>query len=331
MAVLVRHLQVHLAPHRLRVGQARGEVAVDGRCLVVLNLVVNGVVARGGQYLVIVDMGIRLALAGAVPIASLGIQRKVAAGLPQTAVHLHRTADVKVRRRRVVAVLAMIHAYQRGKRLIVGKWVVRQFIGVVGKRCALAGRAAAAATPREVGPQEDVRHRVGAPLYPVVERHVAVAVRVLVPRVGVSSILVLEALRVAPRLTLALREIAVERAVQLQQGVALASGATFLTLNLHVHGHSARLVVRHAAALRVVGITDERELLVAHEAIHHCATRIAVMRAVCPVDVAKPASLAILLYCKVEHRTLLPIINSRNAGIVALLVVGLHLIHDVGR
>ena len=59
--------------------------------------------------------------------------------------------------------------------------------------------------------------------------------------------------------------------------------------------------------------------------------RIAVLRAIAPIEIHNPALLHTLLDTKVEHRLLLAIVDARHTAIIALLVVSLDLLDHLGR
>ena len=129
-----------------------------------------------------------------------------------------------------------------------------------------------------------------------------------------------------------MREVGVYRPVDLKQRLALWPFAGLsLTGLLQVHRGTSRLVIGKSVALRIACIAISRELLVAEEMVDHHTTRIAVVSTIGTVDVAKPSALAVLLNRKVKDCTFLSIVHTSDACEVALSVVGLHLIDDLGR
>ena len=88
------------------------------------------------------------------------------------------------------------------------------------------------------------------------------------------------------------------------------------------------LVVGQTVAPRVVGVTDEAVLLLTSEAVEVEVAVVAVVRAVGSVCSSEEAFLLVLLDGEVEDGPLVAVVDARDAGHVALPVVGLHLIDD---
>ena len=181
IVVLVGHLQIELVPNGFDVGQTHRSVAVLGGCVAVLHLMINGISTRVGQYLVVIGLAVRLALAGALSEARVGIQGYVTSGLREASVDLQGAREGVVIALRMIAIATMVDAYGIAKLGIISQGVVSELVRVVEEGGTLAIGTTARGVPREVGAYHDVGHRVGTPFYAVLRTKALVIVRILVP------------------------------------------------------------------------------------------------------------------------------------------------------
>ena len=91
---------------------------------------------------------------------------------------------------------------------------------------------------------------------------------------------------------------------------------------------SAAATAAEAHVADVVGLGEAHQPHRAVEAGSHQAARIALLGAQSGVDVGEGAAVHAALQSEVEHHLLLAVVDARDAGLVALLVVGLHALHN---
>ena len=137
--------------------------------------------------------------------------------------------------------------------------------------------------------------------------------------VGIGRVLDLKVLAVAAALSALLTEVAVHTTVQLHHFV------------LPVHGSAHSLVICHTITIRVVSIAHDAELLVANKAVEVQSSVVTVLCTVGSIQMSEDPPFSVLLDSKVQYCLLLSVVNAGNTGTVALLVVGLYLIHYLCR
>ena len=107
-------------------------------------------------------------------------------------------------------------------------------------------------------------------------------------------------------------------------------GSLRLTLTLAVAA-SATAATSEVAVVHVIRITHKCVTHVA-ERFHSCqADAIAVMHAIAHVGIGLQAATGTALRHKLQHKVVVTVVDTRHPAQVALLIVGLHLVHHVRR
>ena len=187
---------------------------------------------------------------------------------------------------------------------------------------------------REVGTENDIRHRVRLPLHTEIGIEILGFVTLLAVRVGVR---------------VAVRQKVLGRANACNVPILIVVACTttqfqFIGLGSEVytqHFRCSKSVVpaparrtataRKALVVHVIGRTHYRHLGFVHEAVQHKAAHIAVFRPSGHVGITEPTLVHAFLYGQVEHRLLLTVVNTGDTCQIGLLVVGFQLLYHIYR
>ena len=337
IVVLVGQLQVGAAGDGLAIGGLHADAVALGRHEVVAVGAIDGVLAHGVEQLVVLQVLGGEGLGVGVVVVALQPERDVAPVGRELAVDLQRglcRGVVSIGHGRVALAVDQGALGLHGREQVVGERVVALGIGIFGEGGRGAHVEAVALAELQAWPEHHVPHRVGGPLQ----------AEAPVPAVG-PRVLLADAARVG--MLRGQEVVGEDLGLQVAVVVVPAQGSVPLpglaVVVVHVDARHLGVVeslaglsesapsaaAKHHVA-DVVGREETHHAEVVLEVGRHATLAIAPVVAHGEVDVGEESFVHAFLHAEVEHGLLFAVVDARDTGQVALLVVGLHLVDDGG-